>query len=188
MKITRLVLLLAALATGVFAQSPAPTPAPSATPTDPAKLALAREVIAIMKADRMFDSMAAQMKQSAAQITAVPADASPEVRQRATELHAKIVDLSMAAAKEMVAKMDQVYADVYSEAELSAMKTFFSSSEGQSMLSKQPQIMQHVMPMVQDLQRTLIPKVQKLVEDAKLPAPGSESMPQPAPMPTPATK
>ena len=177
MKITRLLLLLAALATGVFAQETAPAAAPAA---DPAKLALAREVIAVMKADRMFDSMAMQMKQGAAQIAAVPPDATPEQRQKATELQDKIVELSMAAAKEMIAKMDQIYADVYSEAELTAMKGFFSSPEGQSMLAKQPQIMAHVMPLVQEMQRTLIPKVQKLVEDAKLSAPASS----PAPAPT----
>jgi hypothetical protein len=175
MKITRLLLLLAALATGVFAQETAPTPAQP----DPAKLALAHEVIAVMKADRMFDSMAMQMKQGAAQLAAVPADATPEQRQKATELQDKIVDLSMTAAKGMIAKMDSIYAEVYTEAELTAMKTFFSSTEGQSMLAKQPQIMAHVMPLVQDMQRILIPKIQKLVEDAKAataaPAPATES-------------
>ena len=172
MKITRLLILLAALATGAFAQAPAPAP------SDPAKLALAREVIAVMKADRMFDAMAAQMKQSAAQITSLPADATPAQRQKATALQDKIVDLSMAAVKGMIAKMDQIYADVYTEAELHAMKTFFSSPEGQSMLAKQPQIMQHVMPLVQDMQRTLIPQVQKLVEDSKT---AEVSFPAPAP-------
>ena len=172
MKITRLLLVLAALATSVFAQEIA-LPAKA----DPAKLALAREVIAVMKADRMFDAMSAQMKQSAAQITAVPADASPEVRQKATDLQGKIVELSMTAAKEMVAKMDQVYADVYSESELKAMKAFFSSPEGSSMLAKQPQIMAHVMPLVQDMQRDLLPKIRKLVEEAHpaAPAPAPEA-------------
>ncbi len=169
MKITRLLALLAALATGTLAQT---------TSTDPAKLVLAREVIAVMKADKMFDAMAAQMKQSAMQITAVPANATPEQRAKATALQGKIFDLSMAAAKGMIAKMDQIYADVYTEAELHAMKTFFSSPEGQSMLAKQPQIMQHVMPLVQEMQRTLIPQVQKLVEDAKT---AEVSLPAPAP-------
>ena len=193
MKIIRLLPLLAALATGALAQ----TPAAPATP-DPAKLALAREVIAVMKADKMFDSMAAQMKESAAQITTVAPDATPEVKQKAAALQAKIVELSAAAAKDMIAKTDLIYADVYTEAELHAMKTFFSSPEGASMLAKQPQIMQHIMPLVQDMQRTLFPKVQQLVDEAKLPqpsaGPGPSSGPVPAPnsapgpVPTPATK
>lgn len=160
MKITRLLLVLAAFATGAFAsESPAPA--------DPAKVALAREVIAVMKADKMFDAMAAQMKQMANSMTTPPANATPEQLKKSAALQDKIMDLSMTAAKGMITKMDQVYAEVYTEDELRAMKTFFSSPEGQSMLAKQPQIMAHVMPLVQDMQRTLIPKIQQLVEESK---------------------
>jgi hypothetical protein len=82
--------------------------------------------------------------------------------------------------------MDGVYADVYTEAELRAMKTFFLSPEGQSMLAKQPQIMAHIMPLVQEMQRNLFPKVQQMVDDAKLPQPSAPPMPEPLPMPAPA--
>jgi hypothetical protein len=155
MKITRLLLLLVAFATGAAAQQ------------DPAKLALAREVIAAMHADRMFDAMAAQMKQMYAQMVPVAPTATPAQHQKAEELQAKIMDLTMTAAKGLVGKMDQVYAEVYSEAELNAMKTFFASPEGQSMLAKQPQIMARVMPMAQEMQRDLGPKVQKLIDDSR---------------------
>jgi len=156
MKTSRLLLALLALTTGALAQDNAA-----------AKLALAHEAIAAMHADKMFDGMAAQMKQMAAQSMNLPADTTPEKRKQAEEVQGKIMDLSMDAAKTMVSKMDQVYADVYSEAELKAMKTFFTSPEGQSMMAKQPQIMAHVMPLVQDMQRDLMPKIQQLVEGAK---------------------
>jgi hypothetical protein len=165
MKTTRLLPVLLALATGAFAQE------------NPVKLALAHEVIAAMNADKMFDGMAAQMKQMTSQMTTPPADATPEQRKKAEELQAKIMDLTMSAAKGMVAKMDQVYADVYSEAELKAMKAFFTSPEGQSMLAKQPQIMAHIMPLVQEMQRDLMPKVQQLVEDSKAAQPSPLSPP-----------
>jgi len=155
MKITRLFLLLVAFATGAAAQQ------------DPAKLALAREVIAAMHADRMFDAMASQMKQMYARMVPVSPTATPAQQQKAEELQAKIMDVTMTAAKGLVGKMDQVYAEVYSEAELNAMKTFFASPEGQSMLAKQPQIMARVMPMAQEMQRDLGPKVQKLIDDSR---------------------
>jgi hypothetical protein len=172
MKITRLLPVLLAFATGAFAQS---------TPADPAKLALAHEVIGAMNADKMFNGMAAQMKQMTSQMTTPPADATPEQRQKAAQLQDKIMDLTMAAAKGMIAKMDQVYADVYSEAELKAMKAFFTSPEGQSMIAKQPQIMAHIMPLVQEMQRDLVPKIQQLVEDSKAAQPSV-----PAPLAPPA--
>jgi hypothetical protein len=157
MKTSRLLLALLALTTGALAQDN----------NAAAKLALAHETIAAMHADKMFDGMAAQMKQMAAQSMKLPADTTPEKRKQAEEIQGKIMDLSMDAMKAMVGKMDQVYADVYSEAELKAMKTFFTSPEGQSMLAKQPQIMTHVMPLVQEMQRDLMPKVQQLMEAAK---------------------
>lgn len=172
-------LLLAVLAASVatFAQENA------------AKLALAREAISAMQADKMFDRMSAQMKQMAAQQSRLPADATPEQRQRAEELQGKIMDLSMTEAKAMIAKLDGIYASIYSEAELKAMVAFFKSQEGQSMMAKQPQVMAQMMPLIQEMQQSLAPKVQKLVEEARIAQAAQAALtPSPAPAPTPAGK
>ncbi|HEX2860649.1 MAG TPA: DUF2059 domain-containing protein [Lacunisphaera sp.] len=132
-----------------------------------AKLALAREAIAAMQADKMFDGMAAQMKQMATHFAQAADTGTPESRQKAEALQDKIMDLSMNEAKSLIAKMDTVYASVYDEAELRAMVAFFKSPEGQSMITKQPQIMAQMMPLVQQMQSELMPKVQKLVDDAR---------------------
>ena len=156
MKFLRLIPALLALTTGAFAQD-----------NNSARLALAHEAIAAMHADKMFDSLAPQMKQMATQMAPLPANLSPEQHQLVEAMQGKIMDMSMEAAKGMVAQMDQVYADVYSEAELKAMVAFFHSPEGQSMLAKQPQVMQHVMPLVQSMQRDLMPKIQQLAVETK---------------------
>lgn len=155
MKTPRLILVLLAFATGAVAQE------------NPARLALAREVITAMHADKMFDGMAVQMKQMATQSMAVPADATPGQRQKFEQFQGKVMDLSMESAKGLIAQMDHIYADVYSEAELQAMKNFFTSPEGQSMLAKQPQVMAHVMPLVQQMQRDLMPKIKQMAEEMK---------------------
>ena len=164
-----------ALSTGAFAQDKN-----AAAPADTAKLALAREAIAAMQADKMFDNMAAQMRQMATQMAALPPDATPEQRKKAEELQGKIMDLSMGAAKGIIAKMDQIYADVYSESDLKAMKVFFTSPEGQSMLAKQPQIMARLMPLAQQMQRDLMPKIQQLVEASKAEAAKAKAPEAPA--------
>src|SRR4051812_3356025 len=138
MKFTRLIPVLLVLATGAFAQDKNAT-----------KLALAREVVTVMQADKMFDNMIGQMKQMATQSAVVPPNATPEQQKKLEEFRGKVMDMSLASARGIVAQMDQIYADVYSEAELKAMKAFFTSPEGQAMLAKQPQVMAHVMPMVQ---------------------------------------
>ncbi len=155
MKKSLLLIAVLALSQAAFAQDNA------------AKLALAREAISAMQADKMFDGLAAQMKQMASQYSRLTADATPEQRQKAEELQGKVMDLSMSEAKALVSKMDAIYASVYSEAELKAMVAFFKSAEGQSMMAKQPQIMAQMMPLVQEMQQNLMPKLQKLIEESK---------------------
>ncbi|SDR83009.1 DUF2059 domain-containing protein [Opitutus sp. GAS368] len=174
MKFTRLLPVLLALATGAFAQD-----------NNATKLTLAREAIAAVKADKMFDSMMAQMKQMSAQMasSALPPQATPAQRKKFDEFQGKIMDLSMESAKGMLAQMDQIYADVYSEAELKAMVAFFKSAEGQSMLAKQPQIMQRMMPLMQSMQRDLMPKMKDLTTQFEADMKETKAMPAPAQKP-----
>lgn len=156
-----LALSCVALTLSATAQN-APAPAP-----DAAKLALAREVITAMQADKMFDGMAVQMQRMASQMMPLPADMPAEKRARIDAFQGKVMTLAMDAAKSMVAQMDVIYAELYSEAELQAMKTFFTSAEGRSMLAKQPAAMQRMMPLIQKMQQDLMPKMQQLIEEEK---------------------
>jgi hypothetical protein len=140
-----------------------PTDAP-----EPANIDLAHQVIKAMHADRMFDQMSAQMQQMAAQsINLNSANLTPQQKALAQKMSSQIMALSMEAAKGLLSKMDVIYAEVYSESELKAMKAFFESREGMSMLQKQPQIMQKLMPYVQTMQRDLGPKIQAIIQDAR---------------------
>lgn len=147
-------LTLLALTSGAFAQT-----------SDPAKLALAREAIAAMQVDRMLDGMTDQIKQMAAQQGQLPATATAEQRKQFETFMGKVTDLAMQEVKAVVAKMDVVYAEVYSEAELKAIVAFFSTPEGKSMLGKQPQVMNRLMPLMQEMQGSLGPKLQALAEE-----------------------
>ncbi|MEO6875145.1 MAG: DUF2059 domain-containing protein [Opitutaceae bacterium] len=156
MKTIRLVpVLLAALATGAFAQE------------TPAKLALAHEVIVAMRADHMFDTTLAQTKQASTELTALPPTATPAQQTQAEALRTQIMDLAMQGTTGLTAHLDKVYATVYTDAELNAMKTFFTSPEGQSMMAKQAQIMAQIRPQFQEMQRSLGTKVQQLLDNAK---------------------
>jgi hypothetical protein len=113
----------------------------------------------------MFDNMAGQMKQMVGQMAQLPADATPEQREAFTTFQNKTMDLSIGMAKDLVANADLIYAEVYSEAELNAMKVFFLSPEGQSMIAKQPKIMALLMPVMQDMQRKLMPQLKALADE-----------------------
>ncbi len=140
-----------------------------------AKLALAHEAISAMQADKIFDGMSGQIKQMAMQIAPLPEGTSPEAKKQFDDYMTKVMDLTMGEMKGMIAKMDSVYAEVFTEAELKAITAFYKSPEGQSMIAKQPQVMAHLMPMVQNMQQTLVPKLEALAEEFKnkLPAPAA---------------
>ncbi len=163
MKTTSLVLLCLGLIASLGAAETAPPPAATT-----AQIELAGKVIKATQFDRIFDQMGVQMQQMAAQsMNLSNPNLTPAQKESATKLMGEVMKLSMDAAKSMLSKIDVIYAEVYSEAELKAMLAFFESSEGKSMLQKQPQIMQRMMPLIQDMQKDLVPKIQKITEKAK---------------------
>lgn len=166
MKKTLLALSLLAFSTAGFAEEANP------------KLLLAREVITALQADKVVDGMLTQLKQMAKQSTPVPADATPEQIAKAEKVQSDILEITMAAAKKMISQLDQLYADVYSESELQAMKAFFSTPEGKSMIAKQPELMKRMMPLIQGMQQELMPQVQSILAAAKN-APTTPATPAP---------
>lgn len=136
--------------------------------SDPATVELARQVIKASQFDKVFDQLGAQMQQMAAQsINLAASNQTPAQKEAATKLMGEVTKLSMESAKKLLDNVDVIYADVYSEAELRAMLAFFNSAEGKSMIQKQPLIMQHMMPLVQEMQKDLMPKMQQLIQKAK---------------------
>jgi uncharacterized protein len=161
MKRISLLALCVTLIPCLKADEPAPAP-------DAAQIELARQVIKSMHADRMFDQISAQMQKMAAQSLSLnTANLTAEQKASAAKVSSQIMAVSMDEAKGLIDKMDVIYAEVYSPAELRAMKAFFESPEGMSMLQKQPLIMQKLMPNVTTMQKDLIPKIQKIIADAR---------------------
>jgi len=154
MKKLLFVLTLCALGTGAIAQEP-----------NAARQALAREAIAAMQVDKMLDNMAGQIKQMAMQRAQLPPTATAEQRQQFDTFMGRVTDLAMSEVRTMVSRLDSIYADVYTEAELKAIIGFFTTPEGKSMLAKQPQVMTRLMPLMQEMQQAMLPKLQKLAQD-----------------------
>jgi hypothetical protein len=177
----------ALLLVGAHAQVSTPPTAP--TP-DAAKLALAREVITAMQADKLIDRMTGQMKQMAVQMTGLAPDMPADKRARAEAVQGKIMDLSMEMSKALIAKMDVIYADVFTEPELKVMKAFYSSPEGQSSQLKQAEVAQRLMPAMQEMQRSLMPKIQQIMAEAQAEEAKAAAAATAAPTPesTPAAK
>ncbi len=164
-KLGTLALAFSCLAGAGFAQTEVAAPAAP----DAAKLVLAHDVIKATQADRMIDGISAQIKQMTMAQTArmLPPEATEEQKAKALAVQGEIMDLAMAATKDMIGKLDGIYADVYSTGELEALKAFFTSAEGRSMIEKQPVLMQKMMPLMQQMQAELMPKINEIIGRAK---------------------
>lgn len=147
-----------------------------------AQIELARKVIKATQFDRLFDQMGAQMQQAAAQAIDVSNPSqTPAQREAALKVMNEVSKISMDAAKGIMGKVDVIYAEVYSAAELNAMLAFFDSPEGKSMLDKQPQVMQRMMPLIQEMQQDIAPKIRDLVQKAKAEAADAAASAPPSP-------
>lgn len=134
-----------------------------AQPPDP-KLALAHDVIQAMQLEKTFDRMTGQIQQMAAQM--VPNDGTPEQQARLKVVQAKALALAMQSVKDMLPKMEAIYAQVFTADELGAIKAFYTSPAGIAMVGKQPEVMAKMTPLIIQMQRDLMPKIQAIAAEA----------------------
>jgi hypothetical protein len=128
------------------------------------RLQLAREVIEASQASKMLDSMTGQLQQMVAAQLKGGGNLTPEKLAKVQAAQEEVIAFTMASSKAMLAKLDQIYADVYTEEELQAMKTFFLSKGGRAMIVKQPALMQRMMPLITEMQQSMMPKVQEIMK------------------------
>ena len=175
----------AAMAQTAAAPAAAPTPAPAPVDAAPtaAQIALAQEAIKAMGADRQIEAMAGQLKQMAAAQggTLAPANATAEQKAAVATMQASIQELATDSTKRMLTALATGFAEVFTEAELTAIKGFFNSPEGQGFKAKQPQLSMKIGPQMQQLNDELRQKVGAIMQKAQ-----QAAAPAPAVAPAPA--
>jgi hypothetical protein len=141
--------------------------------------------------DQMFsaETMAASLPDMSAMCAAVPADQAAACTQRmegskATiqSVQTEMMDKAKAMTPQLMADMGAIMARVYTGEELVAMKNFYSSEEGKSILQKQPQVMAEYMPVVmqrmQPLQMEMVQTLaQRMSANAAATTPGAAPVP-----------
>jgi uncharacterized protein len=184
--ITLLITLLALLALPVVR-------AEDARPTEQS----IRELLAVMQAHNMVDTMMAQMDANFAS-TLKQAMGEQQLSEREQQItddaHAKIrallrEQLQWASFEPM---MVRVYQNTFSQKDIDGMKAFYSSPTGQAVIAKMPLAVQQTMQSMQQRTAGLIPQIKQIQKDmlAQLKeARGTESAPaaqeSASPSPTP---
>lgn len=144
--------------------------------TEAEKTAMATEIATIMTDPSMMDQMfssqlgAGALPDMAAMCAAVPPDQAAACTQKmegskatAQSVAVEMADKAKATMPALMQDMGAIMAVKYTGEELVAMKDFYSSPEGQSIMQKQPQVMAEFMPKVMErLQPLQLEMMQKL--------------------------
>jgi len=154
-----------------------------------------RELLALMQAHNMIDTMMAQvdaswrplMKQALGE-----RQPSEREQQILDEGHAKIQALCREQLRweNFEPMMISVYRNTFSQKEVDGMKAFYRTPIGQAVIAKMPIVMQQTMQTMQGRMADMIPKIQQVQKDlaaqlkAERAAQEEAAAPQP-PKPTP---
>jgi hypothetical protein len=140
--------------------------ADNAAPAAPntTSLKLAREVIEATQTSKMLDGMSTQLQQMLSQqLTNLAANLPEAERANLQAAQKEMVEFVIEQSKQLVSKMDVIYAEVFTEKELTAIKTFYQSPEGRALVEKQPTVMQLMMPSIVEMQKGINAKMEEIL-------------------------
>jgi hypothetical protein len=127
---------------------------------------LAKEMLKLTDMQKMMDQMVAQVQQmltNQLKLQNIPEKDQEKVLQFQNTLTKKILD-AMSWDK-MEPEYIKLFSTVYTVEELKAIVDFYKSSAGQSMLKKQPMLIQKSLQIAQAKIQSLLPELKKMTED-----------------------
>ncbi len=157
-----------------------------------ATVAEATELLDKMQFEKTMERTLAVMRK--AQTDAIkrmlPQNLSPEEREAASAMQEKVLDQMMSALSDPALKSDvaKIYTEVFSKDELQQLSGFYASSLGQTLLDKQPELVQKTNEAVMPRIMAIMPKIQQMQRDFAVEMRAKKQAAQPAqPAPTPAS-
>ena len=130
------------------------------------KEAKIERLLTVMNADNMIDQMFEQIKaMTAAQ---VPPGTSPEQVAQARQVQTKIMDLVKARIswEKMRPQYVKLYAETFSDEEISGMLAFYGSPAGHAMLEKMPALVTKIMEVAQAQMKDILPEIQRIIRES----------------------
>ncbi len=127
---------------------------------------LAKEMLNLSDMQKMIDQIVAQVQQmqtAQLKLLSIPEKDQEKVLQFQSKFTKKIFD-AMSWDK-MEAEYITLFSTVYTVEELKAIVAFYKSPVGQSMLKKQPMLIQKSMQIAQSKIQSLLPELKKMTED-----------------------
>ena len=147
-----------------------PSPSAPAAATNPPSEATIRQILEVMQARKLVDSMMAQMDtlmlQMVAQATqgqTIPPKVQKQIDQQRSEVMAMMRDIL--AWEKLVPLYVRVYQKTFTQQELDGMLAFYKTPVGAAMIAKMPAVMQNTMEEMQSSMGPLMEKMQQMQKD-----------------------
>jgi hypothetical protein len=127
------------------------------------KEALSAEMMGMMQMDRMMSQMKVQVDRMIGQMNSqfnIPEHANADYKSFQKRVMAKAFEImDFEGAKDDI---QALFAELFTLEELKGIVEFYKSPAGQSMLDKQPQVMQRSFEITQEKMKALIPELQAM--------------------------
>ncbi len=133
---------------------------------------LAEELLLLTEADKNIErafGMVKQMQMDQVKNMRLPRELSKEDSEKIASMQEKTMDIITKELRWDKLKGDfiDLYADVFTKEELEGIIAFYKTPVGQKFIKKQPELMQKSMEISQKQMTTIMPKIQKAIEDTK---------------------
>ena len=133
---------------------------------------LAEELLLLMEVDKNIErtfEMVKQMQMDQVKNIGLPKELSKEDSEKIASMQGKIMDIMVKEMGWDNLKEDfiDIYVDVFTKEELEGIIAFYKTPVGQKFIKKQPELMQKSMQISQKQMVTIMPKIQKAIEDMK---------------------
>lgn len=147
---------------------------------DPKRAAAAEELLKAMHTDELMVKQKEAMQKMMASF--LPKTLTPEQLKKAQDAQAVALD---AVFKELTwesLKPDfvEIYSSVFTEDELNQLIAFYKTPIGQKLIEKMPELQAKSMQIMQARMKTLMPAIQKAMQDAAAKTGGDQELPPPS--------
>jgi hypothetical protein len=133
---------------------------------------LAEELLLLMEVDKNIEKtfgMMKQMQMEQVKNIGLPKELSKEDSEKIASMQGNIMDIMVKEWGWDKLKEDfiDIYATVFTKEELEGIIAFYKTPVGQKFIKKQPELMQKFMEISQKQMATIMPKIQKAIQDMK---------------------
>jgi len=130
---------------------------------------LAEELLLLVEVDKNIERTFEMMKQTQIKNIPLAKELSKEDSEKIASMQGNVMDIMVKEMRWDKLKEDfiDIYVDVFTKEELEGVIAFYKTPVGQKFIKKQPELMQRRLAKIDKQMTTIMPKIQRAIQDMK---------------------